>query len=47
MNKQEKQTKSHRHRKQYGGYQREGGRGIVKGEGGQVHGEGRRFDFGW
>ena len=24
MNKQEKQTKAHRHRQQYGGYQREG-----------------------
>ena len=30
MNKQEKQT-THRHRQQYGGYQREGVSGLVKG----------------
>ena len=46
MNKQEKQTKAHRHRQQYGGDQREGV-GVVKGKGGQIHGDWRRFDFGW
>ena len=45
MNKQEKQKKPHRHGQQYGGYQREGGR-KVKGKGGQVHIDGRRFDLG-
>ena len=45
MNKQEKQKKPHRHGQQYGGYQREGGR-RVKGKGGQVHIDGRRFDLG-
>ena len=36
-----------RHQHQYGGYQREEGVGISKGEGGQIHGDGRRLDFGW
>ena len=38
--KQEKQTKTRRHRQQ-----REAGVGIVKGKGGQIYGD-RRFDFG-
>ena len=29
-------TETHRHRQQYGGYQREGG-GVVKGKGGQIY----------
>ena len=33
MNKQEKQTKSHGHRQQYGGHQRMGGGVVVKGKG--------------
>ena len=33
MNKQDKQIKSHRHRQQFGGYQREGGGEVVTGEG--------------
>ena len=45
--KQGKQTKAHRHRQQYGGYQRERELGVLKGRGGQVYGDGRRFDFGW
>ena len=46
MNKQEnKQTRTHRHRPQYSGYQREG-QEVVKGNGGQIHGD-RRFDFEW
>ena len=41
-----KQTKTHTHRQQYGGYQRQGGGGAVKSKGGQTYGSGR-FDFGW
>ena len=33
MNKQEKQTKTQRHRQQYGGYQREGGGEVGKAKG--------------
>ena len=39
------QTKIHRHRQQYGGYQSEGA--VVKSKGGQIYGDGRRFNFGW
>ena len=46
MNNQEKQIKTHRHRQQSGGYQREGDGGVVKGKGGQIYGD-RKFDFGW
>ena len=42
-----KETNTHRHRQEYGGDQREGGWGTVKGKGGQIYGDGRRFDFGW
>ena len=33
----------------YGGYQRErtGWGEVAKGKGGQMYGDGRRFDFGW
>ena len=34
-------TETHRHRKQYGGYQRESVGGIVKGKGGQIYGDKR------
>ena len=37
-------TKTHRHRKQYGVYQREG---ELWGKGDQIYGDERRFDFGW
>ena len=43
MNKQEKK-KTHRHGQQYGGYQREEGKRVVKGKRGQLYGDGR-FDF--
>ena len=36
----------HRHRQQHGGYQREGGGGVVKVKGGQLYDDGR-FDFEW
>ena len=38
MNQQEKQTKTHRHRQQYGGYQKEVGWGLVKGKESQIYG---------
>ena len=37
-------TETHRHRQQYGGYQREGG--TVKGKEGQIYGEKRLFALG-
>ena len=37
-------TETHRHRQQYGGYQREGG--IVKGKEGQIYGEKRSSALG-
>ena len=47
MNKQEKQeTKTHRHRQQSAGYQREEGRGEVKGQGSQIYVDGR-FNISW
>ena len=39
INKQEKQTKTHRHRQQHGGYQREGDWRVVKGKGGEIYGD--------
>lgn len=42
MNTQGEQTETHPHRGQCGGHRREGGRGAVKGEEGQVSGDGRR-----
>ena len=42
----EYETEIHRHRQQYGGYQREGGEDIVKGKGGQTYGDRRWFGFG-
>ena len=45
-NEQIRKTNTHRYRQQYGGYQKEQGMGVVKGKGGQIHGDGRRFDFG-
>ena len=44
-NKKNKQTKTRRHRQQYGGDQREAG-GVVKNKGGQICGD-ARFDFRW
>ena len=45
-NNKNKQVKSHRHRQQYGGYEREEGWGAdSEGKGGQIYGDGRRFDF--
>ena len=44
MNRKGKQ-KTHRHRHQYGGHQKEGVLGVVKGKRGQIYGD--RFDFGW
>ena len=40
MNKQEKQTKTHRHRQQHGGCRREGRGGVEKSKGGQIQGNG-------
>ena len=40
MNKQEKQTKSHRHRQPFSGYLSEGDGWIVKVKGGQIYGDG-------
>ena len=40
--KKNKQTKTERHRQQYGGYKSEGGGRVVK----DIPG-GKRFDFGW
>ena len=36
-----KKIKTHRHRQQYGGYQREGEWEVVKCKGFQIHGDGR------
>ena len=48
MNKQDKQTKTHRHTQQYSGHQRERwAEEAVKGKVGQIHGKGGRFDFEW
>ena len=41
MSKQEKQAKTHRHREQYGGNHRNVGWEIVKGKGGEIHGDGK------
>ena len=48
MNKQDKQIKTHRHRQQYLGDQREKGVSGInsKGKGGQICGDRRKFDFG-
>ena len=46
-NKKNKQTKTHKHRKQYGGSQAEGFGGMVKSKWGQIHCDKGRFDFGW
>ena len=43
---QSRQTKTHSHRQQDGGYQKEGDGRIVKDKGGQIYGDGR-FTFGW
>ena len=45
INKQDKQTKTHRHRQQYDNYQRKGE--VVKGKGDQIYGDGRKFNFEW
>ena len=39
-------TKTHRHREQYGDYQRERGGDVEEGRGG-INGAQRRLDFGW
>ena len=44
-NKRDKQ-KNLTDTQQYGVYQREEDRGLVKGKGGQIYGHIRRFDFG-
>ena len=44
-NEQTRHTKTHRHRQEYGGYQRERVWGVGKGS--QIYSDGRRFDFGW
>ena len=41
-----KQTKTHRHRQQHDGDQREKGRERVKGNGYQIYGDGGLFYFG-
>ena len=46
-NEQTRKTKPHRYRKQYGGCQRLGCGGMVKGKGNQIYEDRRRFDFGW
>ena len=47
-NKNIKQTKSHRHRQQYGGLpEGRGVGGVAKGRGGQICGVGRWIDSGW
>ena len=40
-------TETHRHRQQYGGYQRGEGWESVKDKGGQIYGDEKLFDFGW
>ena len=47
--KQAKWIKPHRHKQQYGNYQRQWGweEDVGEGEGSQIYGDGRRLDFGW
>lgn len=46
MNKKNKQIKTHRHRQQYGGCQRESGKGESR-KRSQIYDDRKEFDFGW
>ena len=47
MNKQYKQMKTHRHRQPFGGYHRDGRRGVAKHKGDEIYTDRRRVHFGW
>ena len=40
-------TKTHRHRQQYGDYQKEGDGGVIKGKADQINGDRRSLNIGW